>query len=110
MVNTTPSNLTVNVTYNDSVSLPINAGSYTVVGTVNNVDYQGSATNTLVIGKATALVTLSGLSHTYDGAAKPVTVNTTPSNVTVTVTYNGSVSIPINTGSYTVVGTVNNAN
>jgi len=109
-VNTTPSNVTVTVTYNGSVSIPINAGSYTVVGTVNNVNYQGSATNTLVIGKATALVTLSGLSQMYDGTAKPVTVSTTPSGLTVSVTYDGSVSIPINAGSYTVAGTVNNAN
>ena len=110
MVDTTPSNLWVSVIYDGSVRVPINAGNYTAVGTINNVNYQGSATNTLVIGKATALVTLSGLYQTYDGTAKPVTVNTTPSNVTVTVTYNGSVSIPINAGSYTVVGTVNNAN
>ena len=109
-VNTTPSNVTVTVTYNGSVSIPINAGSYTVVGTVNNVNYQGSATNTLVIGKATALVALSGLSQMYDGTAKPVTVSTTPSGLTVSVTYDGSVSIPINAGSYTVAGTVNNAN
>jgi hypothetical protein len=31
------------------VSAPTNAGSYTVVGTINDANYQGSATNTLVI-------------------------------------------------------------
>ena len=98
------------MTYDGSVSIPISAGSYTVVAIVNNANYQGSATNTLVVGKATALVALSGLSQTYDGTAKSVTVDTTPSDLTVNVTYDGSVSIPISAGSCTVVAIVNNVN
>jgi len=49
---TTPTNLTVNLTYNGSANAPTNAGSYTVIGTINDANYQGSATNTLVISKA----------------------------------------------------------
>jgi fibronectin type 3 domain-containing protein len=49
---TTPSGLTVNITYNGSVNAPTNAGSYTVIGTINDANYQGSATNTLVINNA----------------------------------------------------------
>jgi len=46
---TTPAGLTVDVTYNGSAIEPIDAGGYTVIGTVNNPYYEGSATNTLVI-------------------------------------------------------------
>jgi hypothetical protein len=49
-VTTSPTGLVVIVTYNGSTSGPTNAGSYTVVATVDNVNYQDSATNTLVIG------------------------------------------------------------
>ena len=49
---TTPANLTVNITYGGSANAPANAGSYTVIGTINDAHYQGSATNTLVISKA----------------------------------------------------------
>jgi uncharacterized delta-60 repeat protein len=109
-VTTTPSGLTVNVTYNGSASLPVNAGSYTVIGTINDPIYAGSATNTLVINKASATVTLGNLSQTYDGTPKNVSVTTTPPGLTVDVTYNGSGTPPTNTGSYTVVGTVNHPN
>jgi hypothetical protein len=54
---TTPTNLTVSITYSNSVyapsaNAPTNAGSYTVIATINDAHYQGSATNTLVINKA----------------------------------------------------------
>jgi hypothetical protein len=87
-----------------------NVGSYTVIGTVNDPSYQGSATNTLVIRKGTATVTLGNLSQTFDDTAKSVTVTTVPSGLTVFVTYNGSGSSPTNVGSYNVIGTVIDAN
>ena len=54
---TTPSGLTVNLTYNGSSTAPTAVGNYTVVGTVSDIDYQGSSSNTLVIGKATPAIT-----------------------------------------------------
>ena len=107
---TTPTGLTVNLTYNGSVNAPTNAGSYTVIGTINDANYQGSATNTLVIGKGSATVTLGSLSQTYSGSAEPATATTTPSGLTVSFTYNGSVNAPTNAGSYTVIGTINDSN
>ena len=109
-VTTTPSSLNVALTYNGSASAPTNAGSYTVVGTINDPNYSGSVTNTMVIGKGTGGITLGNLSQSYDGTAKSVSVTTTPSSLNVALTYNGSVSAPTNAGSYTVVGTINNAN
>jgi MBG domain len=41
--------LGVILTYDGSLSAPTNVGSYTVIGTVNDANYVGSATNTLVI-------------------------------------------------------------
>ena len=46
---TSPPGLTVDLTYNGSASAPTNAGNYTVVGTINDPNYEGSSTNTLVI-------------------------------------------------------------
>jgi hypothetical protein len=54
---TVPSGLTVNYTYNGSSTAPTAAGSYAVVGTISDTNYQGSNTGTLVIGKATPAVT-----------------------------------------------------
>jgi hypothetical protein len=46
---TSPAGLTVNFTYNGSPTAPTNVGSYTVVGTINDPNYQGSASGKLVI-------------------------------------------------------------
>ncbi len=107
---TNPAGLTVNFTYDGSGTAPTNAGSYAVVGTINNSNYQGNATGTLVIGKATATVTLGSLSQTFDGSPKSATATTTPPGLTVNFTYDGSPTAPTNVGSYTVVGTINNLN
>ena len=55
---TNPANLGVTFTYNGSATAPTAAGSYTVVGTINDSNYQGSATDTLVIAAP-----VSGLSN-----------------------------------------------
>ena len=101
---TSPANLAVTFYYSDSAPLPTAAGSYTVAGTVNDPNYQGSATGTLIIGKATAIVTLGGLSQTYTGAAFNATSTTSPANLSVNFTYNRSSTMPMDAGSYTVVG------
>ena len=48
-VATTPTGLNVTVTYNGLTPAPTAVGSYNVVATVNNPNYQGQATGTLVI-------------------------------------------------------------
>jgi len=52
--------------------------NYTVIGTINDANYQGSATDTLVIGKASSTISLGSLNQTYDGSAKAATATTTP--------------------------------
>jgi hypothetical protein len=44
-----PAGLNVSITYNGSTTAPTNVGSYNVVATVDNPNYQGQATGTLVI-------------------------------------------------------------
>ena len=106
---TTPSGLPVTLTYNGSSTAPSAVGSYAVAAAINSANYSGSASGTLTINKATAVVTLSGLNAIYDGAAKTAVVTTTPASLTVDVTYNGSASAPVNVGSYLVQATVNDA-
>jgi len=107
---TSPAGLTVNLTYDGSTTSPTNAGSYAVVGTINDTNYSGLASGTLEISKATANVQISSLSQMYDGFAKPVTVTTTPSGLSVSVTYDGSATAPSAVGTYPVAATVNDSN
>ena len=107
---TVPSGLTVNLTYNGSANAPTNRGSYTVIGTVSDANYAGSATNTLVISQGVATVILTNLVYVYDGTAKSATATTVPPGLTVNLTYNGSANTPTNVGGYTVIGTVSDAN
>ncbi len=122
-VATTPTGLTVGLTYTGtggttygpSSTPPTAPGSYTVVGTINDPDYTGTTTVTLVIAKATAPVTLTNLLQTYTGSPRPVTVTTTPTGLTVTLTYAGSggtaygpsSTAPSDAGTYAVSGTIN---
>ncbi len=107
---TSPVGLAVNFTYSGSTAAPSNAGSYTVVGTINDTNYTGTATGQLVISKATVTVTLSNLAQTYNGSAHAATAITTPAGHAVDFTYNGIPTAPTTAGSYTVVGTVNDTN
>jgi uncharacterized delta-60 repeat protein len=110
VVTTNPSGLSVNVTYNGSPTAPTNAGSYAVVATVNNPNYQGSASGTFVIHQATATVTLSNLNQTYTGLPLSASAATNPNGLSVSITYNGSPTAPTNAGSYAVLASISNPN
>ena len=107
---TSPAGKTVTFTYNGSPTAPTGAGSYTVVGTVSDSSYTGSATGMLVIAQANATVTLGSLSPTYDGSSKAVTAVTNPTGRTVAFLYNGSPSAPTVAGSYGVSATITDPN
>jgi PKD repeat protein len=81
------------VIYTDSegsaVASPTNAGIYTVKVTVDDANNSGSATGTLTINKAQAVITVSGTSQTYDGSAKSATVTTEPAGLNVVISYEG---------------------
>jgi hypothetical protein len=111
---TTPNNLTVTFAYssggNALPGAPTPAGSYGVVATILDSNYQGTASGTLAIGKANATVTLGSLSQTYTGSPLSATATTSPLNLNVSLTYNNSATVPTGGGSYNVVGTIVDAN
>ncbi|MDB6058808.1 MAG: hypothetical protein JWO95_2652, partial [Verrucomicrobiales bacterium] len=109
-VTTSPSGLSVDVTYDGSPDAPTNAGSYAVVAIINDANYYGTNTGTLVINKATPTINIAGLSQTFDGTPKPVSVTTVPPGLPVSVTYDGSASPPANKRSYQIIASVNESN
>lgn len=109
-VTTNPVGLSTNVTYNGNPTPPSAVGSYAVVATITDPNYSGTASGTLVIGKAAATITLGNLTSTYDGSPKAVSVTTVPAGLASSVTYNGSSTAPTNAGSYAVVATSNDPN
>ena len=107
---TTPIGLAVTFTYNGSANAPTNAGSYTVIGTINDAELYRQRDQYAGHRQASGVGTLGSLNQTYNGAAKAATATTTPTGLTVNFTYNGSANAPTNAGSYTVIGTINDAN
>ncbi len=55
-------------------------------------------------------VDLGSLLQTYDGHPKAASYATTPPGLQVVLTYDGSTNEPVNAGTYTVVGTIDDAN
>jgi len=68
-----------------------------------------SVTHTIAVTRATAQVTLYDLAQTYNGTARVVTNQTSPTGLTVDLTYEGLAWAPTNAGNYTVTGLVNDA-
>lgn len=66
-VTTVPGGLPVEVTYNGSAGLPVNAGTYEVVATVTDPNYDGEATGDLIINPAPLTVTATTDTKIYDG-------------------------------------------
>ena len=114
------------ITYNGSTTAPSAAGSYSVLATVADPNYIGSATATLIIstdnGATIVLVdddsTVDGTIHrVYTGAASAVTATTTPA-IAYRVTYVGAgataypltETAPSLVGEYQVVATTTDAN
>jgi hypothetical protein len=89
---------------------PVDAGSWQATATITAPGYEGSATGTLVIGKAAATITLGNLTAVCDGSAKPVSVTTEPAGLTVAVTYDGAQEAPQAKGKYVVSAVVEDTN
>lgn len=120
---TTPTGLAVTVTYNGQLSAPTNAGTYAVTGTVVNATCQGTTNATLVVSKATPMVTkwpnaglilpgqaLSAGTLTDGTTSVPGTfVYDAPATVPPAGIYVAAVTFtPTESGNYSnVVGTVN---
>jgi gliding motility-associated-like protein len=110
---TNPAGLSgVTLTYDGSATVPTNAGTYAVVASLTNTNYTAAdATGNLVIGKASATISLAGLAASYDGTAKSATATTNPAGLSgLTLTYDGSATAPTGAGTYAVVASLTNAN
>ena len=103
---TEPAGLAVTITYDGSATAPAGAGSYAVVAVVEDPFHAGSATGTLVVVKAPAMVALGNLHRIYDGTAQAVTATTDPAGLPVAIAYDGAVQPPVSAGTYPVVATV----
>jgi sugar lactone lactonase YvrE len=68
------------------------------------------SSHTLTVAKASATITLGSLAQTYTGSPLSATATTSPASLAVTFTYNGSSTPPTATGSYAVLGTINDVN
>ena len=107
---TTPGGLAVSITYDGAATIPSAAGSYAIAATIIDPNYQGSASGTLIITPAPATITLGNLTQTYDGAPKAVSAATTPAGLAVSITYDGSNTVPSAVGSYFIAATITNSN
>ena len=66
-------------------------------------DYNtATASVSLAVAKAPATLTVGNLTQTYDGSAKPVSVQTTPAGLSMSVIYVGVTGTPVNPGQYIV--------
>ena len=75
---TMPAGLAVEFAYDGGATAPTNAGNYSVVGTIRDTNYQGSASGTLVIGEANQIVTFAPVGAVAVGM--PVTLSATASS------------------------------
>lgn len=62
---TSPPGLSATLTYNGQANAPVNAGTYTVVATINDPSYQGSMTGSLVVEKAPQALNFAALPDRY---------------------------------------------
>jgi lysophospholipase L1-like esterase len=101
--------------YTPGAGTQLNAGTHTLSTTFTPKDKSkyniATATVTLIVSKASATLSLSNLSQSYDGSPKPVAVTSNPAGLSgITVTYNGSDTAPTPAGSYAVVASLHNEN
>ena len=83
-------------------------GTITVVATKAQDDLYFAASATATVAAVySAEVYLLNLRQIYDGTAKAASATTMPAGLTVQFTYDGSATAPTATGTYEVVGTVN---
>jgi uncharacterized delta-60 repeat protein len=99
MVTTVPNGLPVVVTYDGSTTAPTNVkqGGYAVQVTVNDANYDGQATATLTINKASQTITFGALSAKSFGDADFTVNATVNSHLNVSFSASGNCAVSGNT-------------
>jgi hypothetical protein len=95
------------VTYNGSTTPPTNAGTYTVLVTINDLNFQGTQTATLTIVPQTLTITTQCPSKTYGDEDFTIPVNTVSDGAISYVSNNGTAKIVNGKIRITGVGTLN---
>jgi PKD repeat protein len=107
---TIPDGLAVTLTYNCLTTPPTNVGSYSVVGTINDPNYQGSTSGTLTINMANQTITFGALPMETFGyadfalgatASSGLPISYTSSDTTVATIVAGNIHI-VSVGSCTI--------
>ena len=92
--------------YSPTSGTVLSAGTQTVTATFTPTDtvnyYTVTTTANVTVNPQSAIITLSNLTDNYSGYLNQPTVTTSPSNLPVTVTYNGSTTPPTAAGIYNV--------
>ncbi|MEI7815589.1 MAG: MBG domain-containing protein, partial [Desulfuromonadales bacterium] len=96
---TSPAGLSVSYTYNGSSTLPTNAGTYTVVGTINDTRYTGSGSWTLTINKAASVISWATPAAITYGTALTATQLNATANVPGTFSYSPPLGTVLGAGS-----------
>ncbi len=95
---TNPARLTVNITYSGSTTPPTAVGIYAVAATINNTNYTGSASGTLVIGKATTAIAWATPAAITYGTPLGASQLNASSTVPGTFTYAPASGVVLNAG------------
>lgn len=104
-VTTVPAGLTVYLTYDGSATPPTNAGNYAVVANINEAFYFGTASGTLVITKATPVLTWSTPSAITYGTALSGAQLSATANVAGSFVYSPAAGVTLEAGSQTLNAT-----
>lgn len=102
--------LNTSITYDGSLTQPVNAGTYEVIVTVIDDTFEGADTATMVISKANAIINVLDSVEVYDGTTQSLTLSTFPSSLSTIVTYNGLPQLPVNAGDYVYSITISDVN
>ncbi|GEM_PF-1009485 len=86
-VTTDPPGLAVEVTYDGSLNVPVNAGTYQVVATVVDGRYEGQARDVLTVEPAKVTIVLDDLEQVYNGEPRAVTVFIEPEGLPLEILY-----------------------
>ena len=95
---TSPTGLTVAIAYDGKTNAPVAAGTYAVTATVNDTNYQATAQGSLVIQKATPLVTWANPTDIGYGTPLGAGQLNATANIPGSFVYNPASGIVLNAG------------
>jgi gliding motility-associated-like protein len=108
IINRSVSGTLLNIQYNGSSTAPVNAGTYSVTAdftptdAINYNNLTGASAGNLIINKATPTLSIQNSPVTYSSNPIVAIVSSNISGNIIQTYYNGSSTVPINAGTYSV--------